>query len=102
MRLESLLQFSEHYGSPYCYKTKRYTYRIVMAITHLHNFPKRSIHFTDVCTPPGTFDQDVDGKLVEGSSRIRARGNRSTLFLITDVLRKYSPYAKDVRDEIAL
>jgi hypothetical protein len=51
-----------------------------MAITHLHNFPKRSIHFADVYTPPGTFDHEVDGKLVEGSSRNMARGNRSTLF----------------------
>ena len=53
---------------------------MVMAIKHLHNFPKRSIHFVGIYTPPGTFDHEADGKLVEGSSRNMARGYRSTLF----------------------
>ena len=53
---------------------------MAMAITHLHNFPKSSIHFADVCTPSGTFDHEADGKLLEGSSRNISRGNRSILF----------------------
>jgi hypothetical protein len=72
-----------------------------MAITHLHNFPQRSIHCADVYTPPGTFVHEVDRKLVEGSSRNMAKGIRSTLFPTIDMPRRYSAYAKEVRDEIA-
>jgi hypothetical protein len=74
---------------------------IVMDITHIHSFLRRSTHFSDVYTPLGTFDHEVDGKLVEGSSRNVDKNNRSTLFPITDMPRRSSAYAKEVTDEIA-
>ena len=59
------------------------------------------LHFADVYTPPGIFDHEVEGELVKGSSRNMARGKRSTLFPIIDIPRRYSAYAKEVRDETA-
>jgi len=74
---------------------------IVMAIAHLHNFLRRNTHSADVYTPPGSFDHEVDGKLVEGSWRNMETGNRSALFPIRNMPRRSSAYAKEVRDEIA-
>ena len=74
---------------------------IVMTIAHLHNFLRRSTHSADIYTPPGTFDHEVDGKLVEGSWRNTDSGNRSTLFPIRNIPRRSSAYGKEVRDEIA-
>jgi hypothetical protein len=41
-----------------------------MTIAHLHNCLRRSTHPAAVFTPPGTFDHEVDGKLVEGTGEI--------------------------------
>jgi hypothetical protein len=72
----------------------------VMTIAHLHNFLRRSTHAADAHTPPGTFDHEVDGKLVEGSWRSMERGN-SSLFPIRNMPRRSSAYSKEVRDELA-
>jgi hypothetical protein len=41
-----------------------------MTMAHLHNCLRRSTHSAALCTPPGTFDHEVDGKLVEGTGEI--------------------------------
>ena len=41
----------------------------VMTIALLHNY-LRSIHSTAVFTPSGTFDHEVDGKVVERTGEI--------------------------------
>ena len=73
----------------------------VMAIAHLHNFLRRSNHSADVYTPPGSFDHEADGKLVEGSWTNIDTGNSSTLFPIMNTPRRSPAYATELRDETA-
>nr|CAI5863020.1 unnamed protein product [Callosobruchus analis] len=40
---------------------------IVMAVAHLHNFLRRSSTSVILYTPPGTFDYEIDGRVVEGN-----------------------------------
>jgi len=64
----------------------------VMTIALLHNY-LRSIHSTAVFTPSGTFDHEIDGKLVERT------GDRSAIFLIRKMPWRSSAYAKELGDE---
>ena len=68
-----------------------------MATAHIHNFLKRNTYSADVYKPPGSFDHEADGKVVEGSRRNMDTGNRSALFPIKNMPRRSSAYAKEVK-----
>ena len=87
-------QFSECYGIPMLLQpeTAKLT---VMTIAHLCNCLRRSIHSTAIFTPSGTFDHEIDGKLVERT------GDRSAIFLIRKMPWRSSAYAKKLGDENA-
>jgi len=40
---------------------------IIMAVAHLHNFLRKSMHSVNMYTPPGTFDTETNGELTQGS-----------------------------------
>jgi hypothetical protein len=55
--------------SPCCYNQIQLNFT-VMTIAQLHNCLRRSTHSAAVFTSLGTFDHEVDGKLVEGTGEI--------------------------------
>lgn len=73
---------------------------IVMAIAHLHNFLRKSPNSINIYTPHGTFDEEIDGKLVEGTWRVENKGMTS-LIPIRNVPRRSTLDAKEIRDEIS-
>jgi len=41
-----------------------------MAVAHLHNLLRKSMHSVNMYTPPGTFDTETNGELTQGSWRM--------------------------------
>uniref|UniRef100_A0A6P7GJU7 Protein ALP1-like n=1 Tax=Diabrotica virgifera virgifera TaxID=50390 RepID=A0A6P7GJU7_DIAVI len=63
---------------------------IVMTVLLLHNYLRT--HSPNVYTPIGTFDQEVDGVLTEGSWRREEADNVTSMVSLTDVPRRSTNY----------
>jgi hypothetical protein len=50
---------------------------VVLTIAYLHNFLRRSSDSAAVYTPPGMFDYEENGQMIEG--RWRAMGNENMI-----------------------
>lgn len=74
---------------------------IVMAITHLHNFLRKSSSSRNLYTPSGTFDTEVEGKLVDGTYRTISNESTTSLLPLRNIPRKPSIQAKVIRDELS-
>lgn len=74
---------------------------IVMAIAHLHNFLRQSTSSCPLYTPNGTFDTEVEGKLVDGTYRTISNESTTSLLPLRNIPRKPSIQAKVIRDELA-
>lgn len=72
---------------------------IVLTIAHLHNFLRTSKVSHKLYCPTGTFDQEVDGILTEGTWRTNADGNTTSLLPLTTLPRRSSDSAKRIREE---
>ncbi|GBN84796.1 hypothetical protein AVEN_212124-1 [Araneus ventricosus] len=70
---------------------------IVMTVILLHNYLR--VHSRNLYTPPGTFDHEVNGVLVEGSWRKEA--NMTSMLQLKRSPRKSTKYCQKIRDEIA-
>jgi len=74
---------------------------IVMTVVHLHNF-LRSCNSMNMYTPPGTFDTEVDGHIIEGSWRRTASDEETTSLLpLSNVPRKSCKSAQEIREELS-
>lgn len=73
---------------------------IVMAVAHLHNFLRKIIHSVNIYTPPGTFDSETNGELIQGSWRMENQ-NENTLISLRNLPRRSTSIAQEIRDEIA-
>jgi len=73
---------------------------IIMAVAHLHNFLRKSMHSVNMYTPPGTFDSETNGELTQGSWRMENQ-NANTLVSLRNVPRRSTLIAQEIRDEIA-
>lgn len=74
---------------------------IVMTVVHLQNF-LRSCNSMNMYTPPGTFDTEVDGHIIEGSWRRTASDEETTSFLLLrNVPRKSCKSAQEIREELS-
>jgi len=73
---------------------------IIMAVAHLHNFLRKSMHSVNMYTPPGTFDTETNGELTQGSWRMENQ-NANTLVSLRNVPRRSTLIAQEIRDEIA-
>lgn len=73
---------------------------VVCAITHLHNFLRRNQESANLYTPPGSFDDDINGNLKPGLWRQEAE-SLTSLLPLTNQPRRTSIAVKQVRDEIA-
>lgn len=73
---------------------------IVVAITHLHNFLRRNQEAMSLYTPPGSFDDEINGNLRAGFWRQETDSVTSLLPLINQP-RRSSHTVKEMRDEIA-
>jgi hypothetical protein len=74
---------------------------IVMTVAHLHNFLKSSSTSCSLYTPRGTFDTEIEGKVIEGAYRTINNDPMSSLLPIRNIPRKTSTDAKVIRDELA-
>ena len=54
---------------------------VAVTIACLHNFLRRSSDSTAIYTPPGTFDYEENGRVIEGSWRAMSNENMTFLFL---------------------
>lgn len=72
---------------------------VVMTIIYLHNFLRRNKESKNIYTPPGTFDCELEGVLVEGNWR--QQEDITSLRPITNIPRRSTRDAKQVRDEFA-
>jgi len=61
---------------------------VAMTIACLHKFLRRSSDSAAICTPPGTFDYEENGRVVEGSWRAMSNENMTSLFPIRKITRK--------------
>jgi hypothetical protein len=70
---------------------------VVMTIAYLHNFLRRSPDSAAVYTPPGTFDYEENGQVIEGSWRARSNENTTSLFPIRTIACKPPLKGKEIR-----
>lgn len=73
---------------------------VVMACVHLHNFLRKSKSSCSNYSPPGTFDVEEDGNIIQGSWR-QDQSNISSLLPLRKIPRKPQECAKQIRDEFA-
>jgi hypothetical protein len=74
---------------------------VVMAIACIHNFLRRSPDSAAIYTPPGTFDFEENGRVIEGSWRAMSNKNMTSLFPIRKIARKPTLKAKEIMEELA-
>jgi len=74
---------------------------VAVTIACLHNFLRRSSDSTAIYTPPGTFDYEENGRVIEGSWRTMTNENMTSLFHIRNIARKPPLKAKEIRAELA-
>ncbi|XP_063366030.1 uncharacterized protein LOC134676522 isoform X1 [Cydia fagiglandana] len=72
---------------------------VVMAITHLHNYLRKSDESSDIYTPSGTFDHEIEGVVRPGNWRNDSE--LTSLFALERRPRRTSTTAKQIRHEIA-
>jgi len=70
---------------------------VVLTIVYLHNFLRRSRASRNIYNPPGSFDIEKDGQLVEGSWR----QNVQPLQPLVNVPRRSKTSAQEIRNEFA-
>jgi len=54
---------------------------VAVTIACFHNFLRRNPDLAAICTPPGTFDYEENGRVIEGSWRAMSNENTTFLFL---------------------
>jgi hypothetical protein len=67
---------------------------VVMTIACLHNFLRRSPDSAAVYPPPGTFDYEENGQVIEGSWRAMSYENMASLFPVRKSAREPTLKAK--------
>jgi len=55
---------------------------VAMNIACLHNFLRRSPDSAAIYTPPGRFDYEENGRVIEGSWRAMSNENMTSLFVL--------------------
>ena len=75
---------------------------VVMTIACLHNLLRRIPDWAAIYTPPGTFDCEENGRVIEGSWRAMSNENMISLFSIRKLARKSPMKAKEIREELAV
>ena len=75
---------------------------VAMTIACLPNFLRRSPDSAAIYTPPGTFDYEENGRVIEDSWRAMSNENVTSLFHIRKISRKPSLKAKEIREELAV
>lgn len=73
---------------------------VVMACVYLHNFLRSSSTSKNTYSPPGTFDREENGHILEGSWRETTEQGTS-LISLQKVARKSTVTAQEIRDEYA-
>jgi predicted RNase H-like nuclease len=73
---------------------------VVMTIACLHNFLRRKPDSAAIYTPPGTFDYEENGRVIEGSWRAMSNKNMTSLFPIRKIPCKPALKAKEIREEL--
>lgn len=73
---------------------------VVVAIIHLHNFLRRHQESANIYTPPGSFDEEINGNVRPGLWRLDTEPMTSLLPLANQP-RRTSLSVKEVRDEVA-
>ena len=71
---------------------------VVMTIACLHNFLRRSPDLAAIYTPPGTFDYEEKGRVIEGRWRAMSNENMNSLYPIRKIARKPTLKAKEIRE----
>lgn len=74
--------------------------KVVLTCLYLHNFLRKSKLSRNLYTPNGTFDEEEDGKLVEGTWRKELK-TLTSLFPVKKIARKSSTAFYDNRKEFA-
>ena len=74
---------------------------VLMTIACLHNFLRRSPDSAAIYTPPGSFDYEENGRVIEGSWRAMSNENMISLLPIRKIARKPTLKAKEIREESA-
>lgn len=72
---------------------------VVMAIVHLHNFLRKSKSSRNIYTPPGTFDSELEGRVIQRSWR--QEDSLSLLHNIRNITRRPPTNAQEIREEYA-
>ena len=76
------------------------TQLVVMTIACLNKFLRRSPDSAANYTPPGTFDYEENGRVIEGSWRALSNENMTSLFPIRKIAREPTLKAKEIRKEL--
>ena len=74
---------------------------VAMTTACLHNFLRSSSDSATIYTPPGTFDYEQNGRVIEGSWRAMSNENMTSLFPTRKIARKPPSKAKETREELA-
>ena len=74
---------------------------VAMPIACSQNFLRRSPDWAAIYTPPGTFDYEENGRVIEGSWRAMSNKNMTSLFPIRRIAGKPPLKAKEIREELA-
>jgi len=73
---------------------------VTMACIYLHNFLRKNKSTRNTYNPPGTFDQEINGELIEGTWR-QQHHEQGALHKLARVDRKATRSADDIRQEFA-
>lgn len=74
---------------------------VIMAVAHLHNFLRESSTSRPLYTPHGTFDREINGKLVEGTYISISNEPMSSLLPFTNIPRRPTENATQIREELS-
>jgi hypothetical protein len=74
---------------------------VTMTIACLHNFLRRNLDLATVYIPPGTFDYEENGRIIEGSWRAMSNENMTSLFPVGKIACKATLKAKEIREKLA-
>nr|CAI5838159.1 unnamed protein product [Callosobruchus analis]CAI5839750.1 unnamed protein product [Callosobruchus analis]CAI5857461.1 unnamed protein product [Callosobruchus analis] len=75
--------------------------KVVLACIYLHNYLRRSKSSRNIYTRQDTFDQEIDGKIIQGSWRQEREANPTSLLPIRNIPRKSAGVSKDNRKQFA-
>jgi len=74
---------------------------VTITIACLHNFLKKNPDSAAIYTPPGTFDYEESGRVIEDSWRAMSNKNTTSLFPIRKIACKPTLKAKEIREKLA-